>query len=119
MNLPNLTKTYAALGQIYDLGAAQLNRVIALASLITMIGVWKTTIQYYGLTVTESLIILLVGFPVAVFLVGYWYYRHGGMEKTVDMANKNNTEWQEHRAHSIEMDRKLNLIMNKLEMKEK
>lgn len=102
-----LTGIYAALGQIYDLGASQLSRVLSIISLVTMIGVWKTTIEYFGFTVTECLILAIVGIPIIIFMVGLLYYRKGGLRKTNDMINDNNEQWQEHRKKTIENEERL------------
>jgi membrane protein DedA with SNARE-associated domain len=89
-----IIEKYAHAQMIYDMGAAQTGRILAALSILIFVGVWKTTLEYYGIPTILALAIGAISYFLLNFVIGLAFYKSGAYQKVLDVTNQNNKQWQ-------------------------
>jgi hypothetical protein len=105
----NFKELYATAQLIYDMGAGQTTRIITVTSILTLVGVWRSTLEFYGIPMIVAIVVLAVGFVLSNLVIGVYFYKSGMYKTVIDVSNRNNVQWQEVRENQKKIMERLGI----------
>lgn len=104
-----LRKQYMLFGKIYDAGSQQTSRLVSAVSMgLMIVGIWKPTLEYYGIPILGGMLLLIVVYIAFNFVVGAYVFKSGMYSDQLDVDSNRNRQWQLH----LELNKKIDSKMD-------
>lgn len=100
-----LRDAYVKITLYFDLGMSQFQRVLGLLALVTLAGVYRSTLDYYQIPLFGFIIFTITCVVIGAIIIGIFYIRFGMYGKSTGMQSGLNPEWIETRDNIKEIRR--------------
>lgn len=106
MNIKEFIRdAYVKITLYFDLGMSQFQRVLGLLALVTLAGVYRSTLEYYQIPLVGFIILTITCVVIGAIIIGVFYIRFGMYGKSTGMQSGLNPEWIETRDNVKEIRR--------------
>jgi hypothetical protein len=100
-----IQEIYVRVTMYFDLGMAQFQRVLGLLALVTLAGVYRSTLEYYQVPLVTFIIVTITLVVLAAIVMGFMYIRLGMYGRTNAISSGLNPEWTDVRDNVREIRR--------------